>query len=378
MKALITGSRGFIGRNLLCRLREHAGFEICTFDIEDSEDYLRSRLAEADIIFHLAGVNRPVAIEEFEHGNAGLTAKLCDILLALKRAPLVVFASSIQVSLDNPYGRSKLQAEKSIREFGARTGARIQIHRLKNVFGKWSRSNYNSVVATFCHNIANELPIELSDPDREIELVYIEDVIDRFLESALNADMREVPDIASVRLTLSELAGRIQAFHDWRQTLVCPEFAIRFNQQLYATYLSYVPAERRNQQLVARTDARGSLAEFIKSKQIGQIFVSRTKTGVTRGNHYHHTKAEKFLVLEGEALIRMRRIDSSEVNEYRVRGDHFQVVDIPPGNTHSIENIGVNELVTLFWSSEIFDPDRPDTFFLPVLEATDRAVVLIA
>jgi UDP-2-acetamido-2,6-beta-L-arabino-hexul-4-ose reductase len=285
-------------------------------------------------------------------------------------------SSSVQAALDNPYGTSKRRAEAALREFAAQTGARVRIYRLKNVFGKWSRPNYNSAVATFCHNIAHDLPIRISDPDREVELVYVDDVVDAFLRELAGP----TPDVnvPSFRLTLAELAGRIQAFHEMRTNLLSPDFAVLFQRQLYATYLAAVPSEARCHPLATRQDERGCLTEFMKSSHFGQIFISRTRPGVTRGNHYHHTKTEKFFVVAGEGLIRMREIGRSQVAEYRVRGEDFRVIDIPPGSTHSIENIGASEMVTLFWASEIFDPDHPDTYFLPVLAAPQTVAPAIA
>ncbi|MBZ5586527.1 MAG: NAD-dependent epimerase/dehydratase family protein [Acidobacteriia bacterium] len=368
MSVLVTGARGFIGRNLTAHLQATQGCEATLYDIDNSPDDLRAGLETADIVYHLAGVNRPQVTEGFESGNAGLTRELCAILRELGRAPIIVISSSVQAELDNPYGASKRRAEDALREFAVESGAQVRIYRLKNVFGKWCRPNYNSVVATFCHNIANDLPIQVSDPGREVELVYVDDVVKAFLaDLPLYARSKDCRDIPSFKLTLGELAGRIQSFHDLRASLLVPDFAIRFNQQLYATYLSYVPHDARRRQLEIKADQRGGLAEFIKSTNFGQIFISRTRPGITRGNHYHHTKAEKFFVVEGEGVIRMRQIERPEVREYRVCGEAFQVIDIPPGYTHSIENVGAGEMVTLFWASEIFDPDCPDTYFLPVL-----------
>ncbi|MBS1875393.1 MAG: NAD-dependent epimerase/dehydratase family protein [Acidobacteria bacterium] len=372
MNVLVTGARGFIGRNLTARLQAREGCAVIPFDLDNSLDDLRVGLEAADTVYHLAGVNRPDTADEFEIGNAGLTRDICGILRELGRTPVIVMSSSVQAALENPYGVSKRHAEDVLRVFAAQTGAQVCIYRLKNVFGKWCRPNYNSVVATFCHNIANDLPIQISDPKREMELVSVDDVVDAFL-----AELRGPiggRDIPSSSLTLGDLAGRIQSFHDMRTNLLTPDFAVRFNQQLYATYLSYVPDEARRQQLAIKSDQRGGLAEFIKSNHFGQIFISRTKPGITRGNHYHHTKAEKFFVVEGEGIIRMRHIESSDVVAYRVRGEAFQVIDIPPGYTHSIENVGAGEMVTLFWASEIFNPDRPDTCFLPVLAPTESPV----
>ena len=367
-KTLITGGRGFLGRNLAAHLAERKNCETTVFDQQDSADNLKRWLLGADVIFHLAGINRPQDPIDFERGNAGLTEQVCQFLREHKRSPKIVFSSSIQAELDNPYGASKAKAENALRQFTAETGACVRIYRLKNLFGKWCRPNYNSVTATFCHNIAKDIPIAISDPARELELSYVDDVVAAFLSEI---DGRQTAgetgaDIQSYRIRLGDLAGRIQAFHEMRTTLTLPDFADWFNRALYATYLSYVPQAALQQNLEIKSDARGSLAEFIKQEHFGQIFVSRTKPCVTRGNHYHHTKTEKFLVVEGDGLIRMRPIEGGPVREYTVIGSAYQVIDIPPGFTHSITNVGKGEMVTLFWSSEIFDPDRPDTYFLPV------------
>ena len=375
-RILITGGRGFLGRNLTAHLRTRNDCETLIFDQDDSPADLENYLGMADLVFHLAGVNRPKDECEFESGNAGLTERICAFLRQARRQPKIVFASSTQAELQNPYGISKRKAEFALQAFAATAGASVRIYRLKNLFGKWCRPNYNSVTATFCHNIANDLPIAISDPDHEVELSYVDDVVAAFLEElTMGSEARDAgASIASYRIRLGDLAGRIQAFHDMRTSLTLPDFSDRFNQALYATYLSYVPAHLLREDLQIRRDARGSLAEFIKSKHFGQIFVSRTKPGVTRGNHYHHTKTEKFLVVEGEGIVRMRQIEGSEVLEYKVRGEAFQVIDIPPGYTHSIENVGAGELVTLFWASETFDPDRLDTYFLTVLAPAESPV----
>lgn len=379
MNVLVTGARGFIGRNLAAHLQERRGCVVTLFDIDNSMGDLRAGLETADIVYHLAGVNRPQITEEFEIGNAGLTRDICEILRELGRTPMIVMSSSVQAALENPYGVSKRHAEDALREFAAETGAKVRIYRLRNVFGKWCRPNYNSVVATFCYNVANDVPIQISEPGRELELVYVDDVVETFLtELPIHGGSNGHRDIPFSSLTLGDLAGRIQSFYDMRANLLAPDFGVRLNQQLYATYLSYVPPEARRQHLEIKSDLRGCLAEFIKSKHFGQLFISRTRPGITRGNHYHHTKTEKFLVVEGEGIIRMRHIESPEVVDYRVRGEECQVIDIPPGYTHSIENVGGREMVTLFWSSEIFDPDRPDTCFLPVLAPAGRPVQVIA
>jgi UDP-2-acetamido-2,6-beta-L-arabino-hexul-4-ose reductase len=379
MNVLVTGAGGFIGRNLIAHLQAREECVVTRFHVDNSLDDLRAGLKSADVVYHLAGVNRPRSIEEFEIGNAGLTRDICEILCELGRTPLIVMSSSIQAALENPYGVSKRHAEDRLREFAAQSGAQVAIYRLKNVFGKWCRPNYNSVVATFCHNIANDLPIQISDPGRDLDLVYVDDVVGAFLGELPSPSRshcrREIP---SCQVTLGDLAGRIQSFHEMRVNLLAPDFAVRFNQQLYATYLSYVPEEVRRQRLDIKTDQRGCLAEFIKSKHFGQIFVSRTKPGITRGNHYHHLKTEKFLVVEGEGIVRMRHLESREVVEYGVRGESLQVIDIPPGYTHSIENVGRGDMVTLFWASEVFDPDCPDTYFLPVLASTESSTLVNA
>ena len=367
-RVLITGGKGFLGRNLAAHLSERKDCDVHVALKEDPHERVEEMLLEADVIFHLAGVNRPDDPLEFERVNSQLTEQLCQSLRENGRSPKIIFSSSTQAALANPYGISKLKAENVLREFGKQTGACIRIYRLTNLFGKWCRPNYNSVTATFCYNIANDLPIEVSDPVREIELSYVDDVVRAFLaELSDHAGVVDQPtEIPKYRIRLGDLAGRIQAFHDIRETLTLPDFADWFNRALYATYLSYAPRGVREQRLDIKSDARGSLAEFIKQAHIGQIFVSRTKPGITRGNHYHHTKSEKFLIVEGRGLIRMRAIGSSRIEEYPVTGDEFQVVDIPPGFTHSITNVGAGEMVTLFWSSEIFDPSHTDTYFLPV------------
>jgi UDP-2-acetamido-2,6-beta-L-arabino-hexul-4-ose reductase len=367
-RILITGGRGFLGRNLADHLLERKDCVTTIVGREDSVEDLRNWLLEADVVFHLAGVNRPQNPADFERGNAGFTEQLCQILRERRRTPKIVFSSSIQAELDNLYGASKAKAEEALQTFASETGACVRIYRLKNLFGKWCRPNYNSVTATFCHNIAKDLPISVSDPAHEVEMSYVDDVVSAFLAEidGQQAGGEAGAEIPSYRIQLGDLAGRIQAFHEMRTTLTLPDFSDWFNRALYATYLSYVAPAARGYNLEIKSDARGSLAEFIKEKHFGQIFVSRTKPGVTRGNHYHHTKTEKFFVVEGEGLIRMRAVEGGPVEAYSVTGSAYRVIDIPPGFTHSIANVGTKEMVTLFWSSEMFDPNRPDTYYLPV------------
>jgi UDP-2-acetamido-2,6-beta-L-arabino-hexul-4-ose reductase len=371
MNVVITGSQGFIGRNLLARLGQDSGYAFSAFDRDDPPDRLHAALAEADLVVHLAGINRPQSEEEFQTGNVDLTVDACNRLLGGGRSATILLASSIQAALDNAYGNSKRQAEEAVRDYAAQSGAPAIIYRFKNVFGKWCRPNYNSVVATFCHNIARGQPITISDPGRELDLVYVDDVVDQIYANmsgghAPGVVYQEVP--VSYQTTLGELAELLTSFRSMRQSLYLPDMEDAFARKLYATYLSYLPTDDFAYNLDRKCDQRGCLAEFLKSPHFGQIFVSRTGPGITRGNHFHHTKVEKFLVLEGKAAIRFRHIQSEEVFEYKVSGDEFRVVDIPPGFTHSIENIGEGELITLFWAVEIFDPNRADTYARPVLQ----------
>lgn len=380
MNILVTGAKGFIGKNLIAQLKALPDKTVLEFDVDNSPADLAQMVAQADWVFHLAGVNRPRDADEFQTGNVDLTAQVCELLAARPHPATLVLASSIQAELDNPYGRSKRQAETVVAQYAAQyaaqTGGRAVIYRLKNVFGKWCRPNYNSVVATFCHNIARDLPISISNPANVVDLVHIDDVVAHWLaDIAHNPIGTAVPDgplayrevTPSYTVTLERLADLIRSFRQIRQTLHVPDLSDEFTRKLHGTYLAYLETDQFAYDLTKRCDPRGCLAEFVKSPPFGQIFVSRTLPGITRGNHYHHTKTEKFLVLQGTALIRFRHLLSGEVIEYPVRGEDFRVVDIPPGYTHSIENTGPDELVTLFWSSEVFDPTRPDTTMLPVL-----------
>lgn len=372
MNVLVTGSAGFIGSNLCAELSRRNDIKLYKYDLDSSLKALDEALVVADVVFHLAGVNRPPNPEEFKTGNAGFTSEICNNLIAMGRAPKIILASSIQAELDNPYGISKRAAERSIENYALQTGAAGVVYRLKNLFGKWCRPNYNSVTATFCYNIAHDMPVRISEPANVVDLTYIDDVVGAFVgelnESRMRPGYRMAEPLRSHEITLGALVGLIQSFRDHRKTLLLPDFSDAFVRALYATYLSYLEPADCAYTLEKKTDERGSLAEFIKAKPSGQLFISRTKPGITRGNHYHHTKTEKFLVVEGEAIIRIRDIRNGAVTEYKVLGAEYKVVDIPPGCTHSIENIGQSELVTLFWSSEIFDQSRPDTTFLPVQE----------
>jgi UDP-2-acetamido-2,6-beta-L-arabino-hexul-4-ose reductase len=368
-RILITGAKGFVGRNLTVRLQELDKYDLFLFDQDDSEETLNRFLQQADVIFHLAGVNRPADNSEFAKVNTGLTEKIIAFLTKNNLMPKIVFSSSIQAQLDNPYGLSKRKAEDALIDFSKETGTHLKIYRLSNVFGKWCRPNYNSVVATFCHNIANGLPIQVNNPESERNLIYVDDIVSGFIssieeENALFSEFDYIKPVFAV--TLKTLSDKIHSFRDMRQTLILPDLSDLFTKYLYTTYLSYLPENEFSYKLTSRCDDRGNLAELLKSPQFGQIFVSTTKPGITRGNHYHHTKVEKFFVIKGKGRINFRKIDGEKVISYEVTGGQMEVVDIPPGYTHSIENIGEEEMIVLFWANEMFSKDKPDTYFLKI------------
>ena len=364
---LVTGANGFMGKNLTCRLKRQENVDIRAFDIEDHTATLRAQLKEADFIFHLAGVNRPQKMEEFEIGNVDLTKTMVSVLDEFKRPVPIVFSSSTQAILENPYGISKKKAENILLEYGRRNKAQVFIYRLPNVFGKWAQPNYNSVVATFCYNISHDLEISISDPKKEIELVYIDDVVEDFLRLVKMDSLTGRGNYCQIhrtfKITLGQLAEEIYRLRDIRKTLIIPDLSNDLTKFLYATYLSYLDKDGFSYKLDSKIDHRGILTELLKSRHFGQFFISKSFPGIKRGNHYHHTKIEKFCVIKGRAAIKFRRIIDDQVLTYNVSGENPEVVDIPPGYTHSIENIGQDELITLFWSDELFDPERPDTFF---------------
>lgn len=370
MKILVTGAKGFVGKNLISELRNRGYAELIEYDIDTDPALLDEFARQCEFVYHLAGVNRPQDEKEFMEGNFGFTSVLLDSLRkAGNRAPVLI-TSSIHAAADNPYGTSKKAGEDLLFRYGAESGVKVLVYRLPNLFGKWCRPNYNSVVATFCHNIANNLPIKVNDPNALLNLCYIDDVVDEFIAGLSAAENRKPDGFCYVRrvyeVRLGELAAKLYEFMANRETLVMPSVQGGFDKALYATLLSYLPQDGFGYRLDMKHDNRGWLAEFIKSNSFGQIFISRTKPGITRGNHWHHTKVEKFLVIEGEALIRFRRIDGDGVIEYGVNGKELTVVDIPVGYTHSIVNTGKTDLITLFWADEMFDPDKPDTFYVEV------------
>lgn len=369
MKILITGSNGFIAKNLISELHNRGYRHIYRFDRETDRELLAEYTRDCDFVFHLAGVNRPRDESEYMEGNYGFTSELLGFLTSNKNACPIMLASSIQAELDNPYGKSKKAGEDLLFAYGRETGARVLVYRLPNVFGKWCRPNYNSVIATFCYNIARGLPIRIHDPNVVLRLVYIDDVVDELINAlngceTRNEDFCVVPTVYTA--SLKEIADLIHSFKRSRENLSVPDLSVPFVKRLYSTYLSYLPSDAFAYDLKMNIDARGSFTEFIRTVDRGQVSVNISKPGITKGNHWHHTKNEKFLVVSGKGVIRFRKIDSNEVIEYYVSGDKLQVVDIPPGYTHNIENLGETDMVTLMWANEPFYPDNPDTYYLEV------------
>lgn len=376
---LVTGSKGFVGKNLIVSLKQIDNYKIIEIDSSSSETDLKLAINDADFIVHLAGVNRPKEISEFYSGNNGLTKKIVDYLIESNKKTPILITSSIHAESNTDYGISKKKSEDILIEYSKKYGSNIYIYRLPNLFGKWCKPNYNSVIATFCHNIANDLEVWIKDPDIELELVYIDNLINSILECIENDDIKSNNLIYSRKLndnfyevntkynkTLGSIVDSINMFKSMRETLILPDLSDGFNKALYSTYLTYLDKNKFSYNLIKNKDDRGWLAELIKSKSFGQIFISKTKPGITRGNHWHHTKTEKFLVVQGDAVVRFRRVDENDVIEYLVNGESPEVIDIPPGYTHSIENIGKDDVITLFWSNEIFDVENPDTYFLEV------------
>ena len=329
---------------------------------------LHAGLAQADLIFHLAGVNRPEDPAEFESGNVGLTKEICDHLIEIGRAPRFVFSSSIQAELENPYGASKRRAEEEVQEYGRRTGAEVAVYRFPNVFGIGGRPNYNSAIATFCYNIARDREISIHDPEVEMTLVYLDDVVEELLQTLDGKQTQEgrfckVPVQHAVRL--GRIVELLREFKQSRIDLHVPDQGDAFARKLYATYLSYLPVDQFSYPLKMNVDERGSFTEFLKPMGRGQISVNISKPQITKGNHWHYTKNEKFLVVSGRGVIRFRKAGGpgEDVIEYFVSGEKLEVVDIPPGYTHNIENLGEGDMVTVMWANESFDPERPDTIF---------------
>ncbi len=370
MKVLVTGSAGFLGRNLAVALRRRPELELLEFDREHTLEQLDAALEQADFVFHLAGSNRPPRPEEFTAVNVDLTAHVCRRLAARGVAVPLVFSSSSQAALDNPYGASKRAAEELLAEHARASGAPVFVFRLLNLFGKWGLPNYNSVVATFCHNSTRGLPLRVDNPAACLQLNYVDDVAAAFLallDGAPAPAPGELLSVATVHeLSVGELRDRLEGYAAMRTAGRIPDMGDPLDAVLYPTWLSYLPGDAFAVTPELKTDPRGWLFEWIKTPHLGQVFVSTTKPGVTRGNHYHDTKVETFCVVRGQAVIRFRPVDGGAVLEYPVDGARPQVVSIPPGYTHSIENTGAEEMLCLFWSNQIFDPAAPDTHFLKV------------
>ena len=394
MNILVTGAKGFVGKNL-CetlktirdgknRTRNLTVGEVLEYDVDTPPALLPSYCAKADFVFHLAGVNRPQDPEDFMRGNFGFTSVLLDTLTACGNTCPVMLSSSVQASLigryDSPYGRSKLAGEERFFRYGEETGAKVLVYRFPNLFGKWCRPNYNSVVATFCYNIANDLPITVNDPAVELELLYIDDLVDEMLDALEGREkhchyegLTVVPeDCGSYcyvptthRVTLQQIADLLEAFREQPKTLMMPEIpAGSFAKKLYATYLSYLPEGKVRFPLRMNTDERGSFTELLKTAGCGQFSVNVSKPGITKGQHWHHSKWELFVVISGRALIRQRKLGTEEVLEFEVSGGKLEMVHMLPGYAHDIINLSETEdLVTLMWANECFDPDHPDTYY---------------
>lgn len=370
MKVLITGANGFIGKNLCATLDRDERYELLKVTLETTNVELEECLKECDFIFHLAGVNRPKDEKEFFEGNADFTARVTQSLenynhRTEKKVP-IVFTSSIQAERDNPYGLSKKQGEGALIEYGKTTGAPVYIYRFTNIYGKWSQPNYNTVVATFCYNIARDLPIQVNNPDANLVLCYIDDVVEEFmkvLEGSPTIENGQYIVPVTHPIKLGALADTFRSFRESRGNLSVANMSNQLEKNLYSTYLSFLPEADFSYPLKMNVDDRGSFTEIIRTPERGQVSVNISKPGITKGNHWHHSKNEKFLVVSGTGVIRFRKIGESEVIEYHVSGDKLEVVDIPTGYTHNIENLGDTDMVTIMWVNECFNPEKPDTYY---------------
>jgi UDP-2-acetamido-2,6-beta-L-arabino-hexul-4-ose reductase len=371
MRILVTGADGFIGKNLISNLETHADFEITPFTRFHSNEELRAYVAQADFIFHLAGVNRPLDPHEFQTGNVKLTELLCQAIAELGKKVPIVFSSSIQAERYNAYGKSKIDAENALLELNKTSGSPIYICRLPNVFGKWAKPNYNSAVATFCHNISSGLPIDIHDPDALISLVYIDDLVEQFI-SLLNEGSSQPTfvDVTPVyEISVGDLADQLYQFRQSRETLVVEPVGEGLTRALYSTYLSYLTKDNFTYEVPVHGDSRGVFVEMVKTHDSGQVSYFTAEPGITRGGHYHHSKNEKFLVISGEAKFRFRHIISGECHELVTSGDEPVVVETVPGWSHDITNIGDSELIVMLWANEVFDQGKPDTYAFTLNES---------
>lgn len=368
MRIVITGADGFIGRNLRVRLAEEGYDDVVSVTRAMSKDGLSAALAEADFVFHLAGVNRPKDPSEFGSGNLGFTELLCQALRDLGRPVPVVFSSSTQVEIDNPYGQSKRAAEAALQGYATQSGASVHIFRLTNVFGKWARPNYNSAVATFCHNVARGIPITVSDPAVSMRLVYIDDVVNEFLgllgDPSRQGGGVEVDPVYEA--TLGDVAETIRAFADSRNTLITDRVGAGLTRALYSTYVSDLPTDRFSYTVPKHADPRGEFVEMLKTRDSGQFSYFTAHPGITRGDHYHHSKTEKFLVIRGSAHFGFRHIVTGETYELLTTGADARIVETAPGWTHNITNVGDEEMIVMLWANEIFDRENPDTVTMKV------------
>lgn len=368
-KIVVTGSKGFVGKNLVQELKHSKDLEILEINRSTSKESKIDYLQNADFIVHLAGINRPKNDDEFYEGNVELLNEMLNIIKRNNKKPTILLSSSIQSREDNLYGNSKKEAESLLQKFSIENGNKVYIYRLPNLFGKWCKPNYNSVIATFCHNVAHNITIDVNDRNVILNLNYIDDVIEEF-KNAINGnpnmenDEVVVPNVFEKKL--GEISDLIIFFKETRKHKTLPKLDDPFEKALYSTYLSYLPPNGFKYPLKMNVDNRGSFTEFLKTSDRGQVSVNISKPGITKGNHWHHSKNEKFLVVSGEGVIRFRLPGDTEVLEYFVSGEKLEVVDIPVGYTHNIENIGNNNMVTIMWVNEMFNPDNPDTYYLEV------------
>ena len=378
MNILVTGAKGFVGRNLVSQLHNiqsgkaknygvFSDMQVFEYDVDSDPCELDVYCKRADFVFNLAGVNRPKDQAEFMQGNFGFASALLDTLKKYNNSCPVMISSSTQAALDNPYGESKRAGENLLFDYARETGARVLVYRFPNVFGKWCRPNYNSAVATFCNNIAHNLPIQVNDPSVMLQLVYVDDVVDELIAALSGNEHREgdycvVPIVHTV--TLGKIVDLLYSFREMSGNLQVPDLGDPFTKKLYSTYLSYFPKDKFSYPLKMNVDSRGSFTEIIRTPDRGQFSVNISKPGITKGQHWHHTKNEKFVVVSGHGLIQLRKIGTDEVLNYEVNGDKIEVVEMIPGYTHNIINLSDTEdLVTFMWCNECFDPARPDTFF---------------
>lgn len=370
MKVLVTGADGFIGKNLCLHLSEREGVQVVCFTRNESLAGLPALLEGVDCVVHLAGINRPQDPAEFKQGNADLTEALCGALLQTGRAVPVIYSSSIQAGHDNPYGESKRAAEQAVFAYGQQSGAAVHVYRLPNVFGKWARPNYNSAVATFCHNISQGLPIQVNDPSAIVSLVYVDDVVKTFLQAMdQKVGASGFADVAPVyQISVGDLAAQIEAFRDSRDSLITENVGTGLVRALYSTYVSYLQPEQFSYQVPKYGDERGVFVEMLKTREAGQFSFFTAHPGITRGGHYHHSKTEKFLVIKGKACFRFRHMVTGEFYELLTDGEQPEIVETVTGWTHDITNVGDEEMIVMLWANEIFDREKPDTYARPVGE----------